>query len=84
MLLLKSNLGLSREVSQQAVIEEFLCMVASVLWEQMYVIGCLTKSQHGYRSTRFPLSERFQGGLNNIMIIKFADLAISIFKALSQ
>ena len=25
-----------------------------MLWEQMYVIGCLTKSQHGSRSTRFP------------------------------
>ena len=25
-----------------------------MLWGQMHVIGCLNKSQHGSRSTRFP------------------------------
>ena len=48
------NLGLGREDCQQAVIDEFLCMVSSCALGTDYFIGCLTKSQHGSRSTRLP------------------------------
>ena len=53
--LLKVNLGPGLEDCQHAVIDEFLCMVAGCALgtDVMYVIGCLNKSQHGSRSTRF-------------------------------
>ena len=50
----KANLGLGREDCQQAVIDEFLCMVAGCALGTDYAIGCLKESQHGSRSTRFP------------------------------
>ena len=37
---LKANLGLGQEDYQQAVTNEFLCMVTGCAWGQMYVNGC--------------------------------------------
>ena len=52
---LKVNLGLGREDCQHAVIDEFLRMVTGCVL-RTDVIGCLTNSQHGSRSTQFPLN----------------------------
>ena len=51
---LKANLGLGWEDCQQAVIDEFMCMV-TLLCKQMYVIECLQESQHGFPKVDTPL-----------------------------
>ena len=67
---LKANLDLGWEDCQHAVIGivivmSFCAWWQVVLWEQMYVIGCSTKSQHGSRSTRFLFKNKMTvSGLN--------------------
>ena len=43
-----------------------------VLWGQMYVSGCLNKSQHGSRSTRFPYKLAIHFCIFSVFVIRIA------------
>ena len=64
MILLKANLGLGWEDCQQAVIDEFLFMVAGCALETNVCHWMLKKSQHGSMSTKFPF-KRFSPSLTS-------------------